>query len=218
MDNGAPYFLVARRSGTPFLTGITLAEYKPGTGFVHEKLFPDSISGLTALRPRLVEIGDNSFIVFGQKFYRKVHFSPADGFTEEWARPLDYSLYFNNPSYANPPAYSHDPDIPVEFRNYLQGKWKDGTPLTVGGTGYNPGSTEYTDYVFPSNPPDQQGWSMCTANLPVYDQRMIASHGPFNTLPGQSFRIQLGFTLHRDIDYPCPDVFSQVQPVIQQIH
>jgi hypothetical protein len=130
---------------------------------------------------------------------------------------LDHSLFFNNSTIGTPIPGSTSPDFPYEYYNYLQGKWRDGTPLTTGGIGYNPGSTNYINHVFPDNPNDSQGWSMCTANLPYADRRMINSHGPFNFASGDTFNIQLAFTLHPDIPHPCPDIFGLVKPAVAQI-
>ena len=44
-------------------------------------------------------------------------------------------MYYNNPSGGgNPNSNTTDPTNAGEFYNYITGKWKDGTPLTVGGT------------------------------------------------------------------------------------
>lgn len=130
---------------------------------------------------------------------------------------LDRSIYFNNASVGNPLPGTQDPDLPIQFYNYLQGIWKDGVAPTVGGSGYNPGSTNYVNHVFPDNPADLNGWSMCAENLPFGDRRMINSHGPFTFVSGDTFHIQLAFTLHPDIPHPCTDVVGLVKPTIAQI-
>lgn len=132
-------------------------------------------------------------------------------------RSLDHSMFFNNPSIGVPPPATTDPDLPGEFFNFLQGKWRDGTPLTTGGVGYNPGSTNFEDHVFPGNPSDPQAWTMCTANISFGDRRMVSSHGPFDFAAGDTFRIQVAFTTHPDIPHPCPNVFALVKPAVTQI-
>ena len=132
-------------------------------------------------------------------------------------RSLDRLMYFTNSGVSDPPPGMAEPDLPIEFFNYLRGKWKDGTSLTTGGSGYDPNSTNYTDYVFPDNPSDPQGWSMCTENWPFADRRMITSHGPFNFSAGDTFHISVAFTFHPDIPHPCPDVFGFVKPTVEQI-
>lgn len=127
-------------------------------------------------------------------------------------RALSRFSYFgpSNPAQTNPSA-------PLEYYNYLQGLWKDGTPLTIGGSGYNLGSTNYTTHAYPANPADPQGWSLCTTNLPYADRRALGSHGPFTFSPGESFKISVAFTTHHGIPLPCPDVFGLVKPAIAQL-
>ena len=38
--------------------------------------------------------------------------------------------------------------------------WSDGTPLTLGGNGYNPGSIDSSKFAFSDSPFDKNGWSM----------------------------------------------------------
>ena len=53
-----------------------------------------------------------------------------------------------------------------EFYRYLSGTWKDGTPLTVGDDGYDPGgSGELANFAFPDNPGLEDGWSMINENM-----------------------------------------------------
>jgi len=131
-------------------------------------------------------------------------------------KELSHFNYFLN-SFTTPPPAQTDPIAPTEFYNYLQGFWKDGTPLTVGGSGYDPNSKDKTAHAFPSNPADPQGWSMCSENLPYGDRRSLGSHGPFTFAPGDTFNISVAFTTHNNIPLPCPDVFGLVKPATQQL-
>ncbi len=126
-----------------------------------------------------------------------------------------FSCYNNNIGPVHPATT--DPGSPLEYYHYLQGLWKDGTPLTLGGSGYNPGSTDYIAHAFPSNPSDPQGWSMCTANLPYADRRALGAHGPFTFSPGETFKVSVAFTTHNSIPLPCPDVFGLIKPAIEQL-
>jgi len=108
-------------------------------------------------------------------------------------------------------------DLPRHFYNTLRGKWSEGAPVTRGGTGINKNSTDSLSYVFPDNPADTDGWSMCTVNNLNGDHFMIPSHGPFSFAPGDTFQIQIGLTLHPDIPHPCPDIFGLVKPAIAQL-
>lgn len=108
------------------------------------------------------------------------------------------------PERNSPPAYSHDPDLPIEFYRYLTGSWKDGQPFTYGGDGY--GGTEITKYALQDPPNDPNGWSMCTAILPGYDRRTLQASGPFSLLPGAVNEVIIGVPWVPDAKYPCPNL------------
>lgn len=112
-----------------------------------------------------------------------------------------------------------DPVTPNEYYNYLRSIWRDNTPLTVWGSGYDPlnPAANPTRFGFPDNPNDPEGWNMCTSNLPWADRRAVNSHGPFTFAAGDTFSIQLAFTFHPNIPHPCPEVETWVKPTIQQI-
>jgi len=111
-----------------------------------------------------------------------------------------------------PLVASYDPSLLTDFYSILKGVW-----LTRGGTGYNPGSTNFVKHIFPDNPPDPNGWSMCNLNLPPLDVRAIGTHGPFTFAPGDTFSLTTAFTLHSGIPHPCPDIFSTLGPALQQL-
>lgn len=127
-------------------------------------------------------------------------------------------MYMNVGGTGGNPAQS-DPASPNEFYNYLTGKWRDNTPFTIGGSGYNPldPSAIPAQFAFPDNPSDPNGWSMCSVNLPYTDQRILPSHGPFTLAAGDTFTMRLAFTFHPDIPHPCPDINTWVKPTILQI-
>ena len=126
---------------------------------------------------------------------------------------MDHSMYAGGGS----GAFINMPQTPQEINNFLQSKWSDGTPLTTGGAGNNPGSTDYTQHFFPDDPSNAQGWSMCTANFVYGDRRAINSHGPFTFAAGDTFQMTLQFTLHPDIPHPCPNITDFVQPGLLQL-
>ncbi len=120
--------------------------------------------------------------------------------------------YFNNASFQNPPPGTTDPTIDVEFYRYLSGSWRDGTPFSFGGDGYDPTSTNLIDYAFPSDPDDPNGWSMCNpgpefpSGLPGYDRRTVQASGPFLLQPGARNELIIGAVWVPNLDYPCPDI------------
>ncbi|MCC6412875.1 MAG: T9SS type A sorting domain-containing protein, partial [Saprospiraceae bacterium] len=117
----------------------------------------------------------------------------------------------------NTPPGTGGPTTAQEYYNCISGKWRDGTPLTSGGLGYNPGSTDFVNHAFPGNPSAPQGWSMCTTVVPLTDMRTITSHGPFEFEAGDTFQISVAFTFHPNIEHPCPDIFSAVKPTVAQM-
>lgn len=108
-------------------------------------------------------------------------------------------------------------DLPSHFYNTLQGKWSAGGPVTKGGNGVNAGSADSLRHVFPGNPADPEGWTMCSAGLTPGDHYLIPSHGPFSFEPGDTFRIQTALTLHAGVPHPCPDIYGLVQPALTQL-
>jgi hypothetical protein len=91
-----------------------------------------------------------------------------------------------------------------EHYNILQGKWKDGEPVTYGGTGYNPGSTEITSFVYSGDPVTATGWTEITPygqgsepNTPG-DRFAIMSTGPFSLPAGSSICFDIALPFARD--------------------
>ncbi len=125
---------------------------------------------------------------------------------------MDQSIYIN--TFGDPPSF---PNSPNEYYFYLQGLMCEEQLPTIGGTGCNPGSSNFTNFVFPDAPNNPSGWSMCAANLPADDRRSISSHGPFTFAAGDTFSMRLAFLFHPDIPLPCPDVAGLVMPTIAQI-
>jgi hypothetical protein len=117
--------------------------------------------------------------------------------------------YFNN-TLGGPLAATTDPTTAIECYNYLTGKWKDGTPFTYGGTGYNPGSTRIIKYAY-LDAPDKTGgnpWSMCypTPAPTTYDRRTIQATGPLLLKPGKVNELIIGVPWVPDQKYPCPSI------------
>ncbi len=114
-------------------------------------------------------------------------------------------IYFNNPL-GNPSDPTTDPEIDIEFYNYLSGSWKDGTPITRGGTGYNPGSTDYTNFVFSDPPALVDGWSMAQEGLSNGDRRTLQASGPFRLEPGAVNELIIGVPWVPNVAHPAPSI------------
>jgi hypothetical protein len=92
----------------------------------------------------------------------------------------------------------------IQCYNILQGKWKDGEPVTYGGTGYNPGSTEITPFAFSGDPVTATGWTEITPfgpgsepNIPG-DRFAIMNTGPFTLPAGNSICFDIALPFARD--------------------
>ncbi|MBL0025901.1 MAG: hypothetical protein IPO98_13280 [Saprospiraceae bacterium] len=117
--------------------------------------------------------------------------------------------YAENCGIGSPPPATCDPQRGRDngFYNYIRGLWADGTPVTFGGTGYNPGSRDTIKFAFPDEPNKTTGWSMCTVQgLPFGDRRTMQATGPLLLQPGATNELIMGVVFVPDIDYPCPDI------------
>ncbi len=54
--------------------------------------------------------------------------------------------------------------VPQWHDNLINSTWKDGTPFTIGGNGYNIGSTDTTDIAFNGEFDGSEGWTELNAN------------------------------------------------------
>ena len=95
-------------------------------------------------------------------------------------------MYFNNGGIGTPLPATTDPSSVLDYYRYLNAVWKDGTPLSVGGSGYTqaPPATKITKYAFSDEPQDPNGWSMAAVNLGFGDRRTLQASGPFKLIPG----------------------------------
>lgn len=68
------------------------------------------------------------------------------------------------------------PELPLEYYRYITGAWRDGSPLTEGGPGYNTGP--FTNYIFPDPPFQPSGWSEISEESKPGDRQALISSGP----------------------------------------
>lgn len=128
---------------------------------------------------------------------------PLDTFGVELG--MSSFTYFNNPSIGDPPNGTGDPDNGQQVYYYLTGRWKDGSPVTYGGSGFHSGGREI-NYVFPSAPDDVNGWSMAQETLPYADRRTIQASGPFFLKRGVVNELIIGVVWVPDIPHPAPSL------------
>ncbi len=127
-------------------------------------------------------------------------------------------IYVNRAGAGSPPAGTTDPNTAEEYYNYLQGIWRDGRPLEIGGDGYDEG-TMPTRYALPDAPDNDNGWSMCTADLGMGDRRTVQASGPFRLLPGAVNELIVGVVWVANQTYPCPSLqrLQQADDIAQNL-
>jgi hypothetical protein len=90
---------------------------------------------------------------------------------------LHSAMYFRNG--ATPPQ--SDPSDGLQMYQVMLGRWTDGSPMTEGGSGYNPSSSDVTTLAFPGDPVTNGYWSMpcpqqpCGSPLAPGDLRAVAA-------------------------------------------
>ncbi|MEZ4700669.1 MAG: T9SS type A sorting domain-containing protein [Rhodothermales bacterium] len=104
------------------------------------------------------------------------------------------------------------PGLAVEYHRALQGRWRDGTPITYGGDGRNPetgASNRPTSFMFSGDPVTHTGWTESnpdpfTNSAPpnaTYDRRFTMGTGPFTLQPGDRFETTFGILLATGTDH-----------------
>ena len=101
---------------------------------------------------------------------------------------LSKFVYYNNDF-----TVTGNPNQAIDFYNYLQGRWKNGSQITRGGNGFG-GSTP-SNYMFPFDtdpafPGDN--WNEKSAGNTPADRRFLQTSGPFTLLPGAVNKITVG--------------------------
>jgi hypothetical protein len=133
--------------------------------------------------------------------------NPITGELEPKEIGMSSFMYFNRAG-GGSPAATTDPASVEDFYNYLNAVWKDGTPLTIEASGYNPGNAaaKKTKYAFYDAPDKPGGWSMYAKNLPAGDRRTLQASGPFRLTPGAVNELIIGAPWVPDQEYPGPSL------------
>jgi hypothetical protein len=84
------------------------------------------------------------------------------------------------------------PQLPQEYYNYITGSWRDGSPLSYGGDGYQE-NTQTASFIFPGNPGNPAEWSEISANTLPGDRRAVISSGPVTIKPNAGNRSFFSF-------------------------
>ncbi len=160
----------------------------------------DAIDGITGCECNDVNTYCDHVPMLGIDYFR----GPLDEDFEEIG--MSSFTYYNNGGVGEWPDAQTDPEVAVEYYRYMSGSWKDGSPFTAGGSGYNIGG-DPVKYAFTEPPNSPSGWSMCSENLNFGDRRTIQASGPFRLDPGAVNELIIGVVWVPDIaDYPCPSI------------
>jgi hypothetical protein len=103
------------------------------------------------------------------------------------------------PVYKGSPAGAVYPAADIEFQRYLIARFRDGTPLTPQGTGYNPGSGLLPlRSAFPGDLSNPAEWSEISAGNTPGDRRVVFASGPTMMRPFTTNEMMVAFHWSRD--------------------
>jgi hypothetical protein len=161
------------------------------------------------LGPRIFSRNDDGELILdslGNKILEEP--IPGTGVVDTFIELGMTSCIFTFNCSSNPPnPATCDPEIQDEqFYNNMRGLWRTGEPITAGGTGYNPGSTDTVKFMFSDPPSDPTGWSMCNVGLSEIDTRTLQATGPLLLVQGATNELIIGVVWVPDLEYPCPDI------------
>ncbi len=118
-------------------------------------------------------------------------------------RKMSSFIYYNSDG---PFPSSPSDALPPSYNNLMKATFPDGTRLTRGGNGYDPNSSDYTNYAFHDAPSNQNGWSMCAENIPDSDRRVLVNSGPFTIHSGSVNSMCFAIVYAENIAHPCPNI------------
>lgn len=128
----------------------------------------------------------------------------GDGIVDNERFGMRRFVYHNNRGAV--PDYMIDPEIAIEYYNYLRGIWRDGTKMLYGGNAHIssgaygpecdfmfPGDSDPCDWGTGGVPPNgPRYWTEQTANNQPHDRRFMQSAGPFTLESGAVNYITVG--------------------------
>lgn len=100
-----------------------------------------------------------------------------------------------------------DPVTGPDFYNYMQGRWRDGQPITLGGNGRDFSDTPIP-FAYPGDPVTGEGWTEGNPGIdgslpptPPADRRSGTVTGPFTMQPGDTQEIVFAVIWGRGDDH-----------------
>jgi len=127
------------------------------------------------------------------------HYGPAPPVQGVTFINKELSSFFN---YNNTAGNMGDPQTAEEYYGYMQGYWRDGTPIVYGGNGHHSSVDDSipTNYMYPGNPLDSAQWSEVSVGNVPHDIRGLGSIGVFDFLSGTNFPFDIAYVYNRDCD------------------
>ena len=110
-----------------------------------------------------------------------------------------------------------DPQTPRDFYYYLTSRWRDSTPVTIGGTGY--GGSIPINYMYPGDPTDTNQWSDIVTH--PFDRRGVGATGPYTMGPGDVIDLDLAVVWARPATndlYASVAVLKNAMQEVQQYY
>lgn len=127
---------------------------------------------------------------------------------------MDGTMYFMNTGGGDVPEAITEPNFPDEYFQLMNNIWKDGTPLTKGGIGYDESSDDVTKVVFPGNPNNPGEWVQPFVEYyEINDPRSLANFIKSDAKKGDI--ITLDAVHHFILDTEKNNI-EQVNPFIEQ--
>ncbi len=133
--------------------------------------------------------------------------------------PQSSLIYFNASAGDSGCDACHEPAIPEDFYNYLNGIWKDGTPLVTGGIGHTiaGGGQDTTLFSFPDLPNDPNGWSMLTSVVGSLDGRSVTSLVHTDLQPGDQGIIDYVDHMYYDTNSLNLEIFERWPALMEEL-
>ena len=145
----------------------------------------------------LQQLSCNEYADQGGIPYKGIGIGYGDGVNDNERFGMRAFIYFSRDA----ASCCNDPGLAIHYYNYLRSIWKDGTPMSYGGTGYAPGNPNAIPclYMFPGDS-DPVGWgTSCQPQAPWQetqqtnpDRRFVQSAGPFTLEPGAYNNVTVG--------------------------
>ena len=105
-----------------------------------------------------------------------------------------------------------------DYYNYLSGRWKDGSRIATQGTGYNPGSSNLSNFLFTGDPNDSNpNWNEVSANNKPGNRKSVQGIGPSTIEPGQIFCLNYAISVTRDVNGDHISGIKKMKEHIQEV-